>query len=542
MSGFATPFAPVADPDAPETRRPIRRALLSVFDKTGLTGLATALHEAGVELVSTGSTASTIASAGVPVTRVEDLTGFPECLDGRVKTLHPRVHAGILADTRRPEHLAQLAELEVEPFDLVVVNLYPFSATVASGATADECVELIDIGGPSMVRAAAKNHPSVAVVIDPARYAEVAAAAAEGFTLAERRRLAADAFAHTAAYDVAVAQWFAQDYAPDAQAQESAFPAFAGSAYERGRVLRYGENPHQGAALYLGAEGAAGRGLAGAEQLHGKEMSYNNYVDADAAWRAAHDQDAPAVAIIKHANPCGIAIGEDIAQAHARAHACDPVSAFGGVIAANRTLTLAAAEQIAPVFTEVVVAPDFEPEAIEVLTRKKNIRLLKVTAADGGRFELRPISGGALAQQTDLVDADGDDATTWTLAAGEAADEATLRDLAFAWRAVRAVKSNAILLASDGASVGIGMGQVNRVDSCRLAVDRANTGDVQRARGSVAASDAFFPFADGLQVLLDAGVRAVVQPGGSVRDDEVVAAAQAAGVTLYLTGTRHFAH
>jgi len=542
MSGFATPFAPVADPDAPETRRPIRRALLSVFDKTGLAGLATALHEAGVELVSTGSTASTIASAGVPVTRVEDLTGFPECLDGRVKTLHPRVHAGILADTRRPEHLAQLAELEVEPFDLVVVNLYPFSATVASGATADECVELIDIGGPSMVRAAAKNHPSVAVVIDPARYADVAAAAAEGFTLAERRRLAADAFAHTAAYDVAVAQWFAQDYAPDAQAQESAFPAFAGSAYERGRVLRYGENPHQAAALYLGAEGAAGRGLAGAEQLHGKEMSYNNYVDADAAWRAAHDQDAPAVAIIKHANPCGIAIGEDIAQAHARAHACDPVSAFGGVIAANRTLTLAAAEQIAPVFTEVVVAPDYEPEAIEVLTRKKNIRLLKVTAADGGRFELRPISGGALAQQTDQIDAAGDDATTWTLAAGEAADEATLRDLAFAWRAVRAVKSNAILLASDGASVGIGMGQVNRVDSCRLAVDRANTGDVQRARGSVAASDAFFPFADGLQVLLDAGVRAVVQPGGSVRDDEVVAAAQAAGVTLYLTGTRHFAH
>ncbi|MDM8085611.1 bifunctional phosphoribosylaminoimidazolecarboxamide formyltransferase/IMP cyclohydrolase [Cellulomonas cellasea] len=542
MSGFATPFAPVADPDAPDTRRPLRRALLSVFDKTGLTELATALHAAGVELVSTGSTASTIAAAGVPVTRVEDLTGFPECLDGRVKTLHPRVHAGILADTRRPEHLAQLAELEVAPFDLVVVNLYPFSATVASGATADECVELIDIGGPSMVRAAAKNHPSVAVVIDPARYPEVADNAAEGFTLAERRRLAADAFAHTAAYDVAVAQWFAQQYAPDAQAQESGFPAFAGSAFDRGRVLRYGENPHQGAALYLDAQGAAGRGLAGAVQLHGKEMSYNNYVDADAAWRAAHDQDAPAVAIIKHANPCGIATGEDIAQAHARAHACDPVSAFGGVIAANRPITAAAAEQIAPVFTEVVVAPDFEPEAVEILTRKKNIRLLKVVPADGGQFELRHISGGALAQQTDVIDAPGDDAAAWTLAAGEPADQATLDDLAFAWRAVRAVKSNAILLASDGASVGIGMGQVNRVDSCRLAVERANTGDVDRARGSVAASDAFFPFADGLQVLLDAGVRAVVQPGGSVRDDEVIAAAQAAGVTLYLTGTRHFAH
>ncbi|MFI2755162.1 bifunctional phosphoribosylaminoimidazolecarboxamide formyltransferase/IMP cyclohydrolase [Cellulomonas sp. P22] len=542
MSGFATPFAPVADPDAPTTRRPIRRALLSVFDKTGLTELAAALHAAGVELVSTGSTASTIAAAGVPVTRVEDLTGFPECLDGRVKTLHPRVHAGILADTRRPEHLAQLAELDIAPFDLVVVNLYPFSATVASGATADECVELIDIGGPSMVRAAAKNHPSVAVVIDPARYAEVAASAAEGFTLAERRRLAAEAFAHTAAYDTAVAGWFAQEHAPDAAAQESGFPAFVGGTWERGRVLRYGENPHQDAALYLGQDGAAGRGLAGAEQLHGKEMSYNNYVDADAAWRAAHDHDAPAVAIIKHANPCGIAIGSDVADAHAKAHACDPVSAYGGVIAANRPVTLAAAEQIAPVFTEVVVAPSFEPEALEVLSRKKNIRLLTVVPAAAGRFELRPISGGALAQQTDRVDAAGDDVATWALAAGEPADDATLRDLEFAWRAVRAVKSNAILLAHDGASVGVGMGQVNRVDSCRLAVERANVGGVDRARGAVAASDAFFPFADGLQVLLDAGVRAVVQPGGSVRDEEVVAAARAAGVTLYLTGTRHFAH
>ncbi|HEX5333815.1 MAG TPA: bifunctional phosphoribosylaminoimidazolecarboxamide formyltransferase/IMP cyclohydrolase [Cellulomonas sp.] len=539
MSHELTPLAPVADATAAATRRPLRRALVSVYDKTGLAELASALHAAGVELVSTGSTAATIANAGVPVTKVEELTGFPECLDGRVKTLHPRVHAGILADTRRTEHVQQLAELGIEPFDLVVVNLYPFSATVASGAGPDECVELIDIGGPSMVRAAAKNHPSVAVVIDPARYGAVAAAAAEGgFTLAERRSLAADAFAHTAAYDTAVAAWFAAEYAPDAAAAESGFPAFAGASWTRGNVLRYGENPHQGAALYLDDDGAAGRGLAGATQLHGKEMSYNNYVDADAAWRAAHDHDGPAVAIIKHANPCGIATGTDIAAAHAKAHACDPVSAYGGVIAANATLTLAAAEQIAPVFTEVVIAPDFEPAALELLSKKKNIRLLTVTSASPRPFELRSVSGGVLAQQTDRIDAAGDDPTTWTLATGEAVDAATLADLAFAWRSVRAVKSNAILLASDGASVGVGMGQVNRVDSCRLAVERA--GD--RARGSVAASDAFFPFADGLQVLLDAGIKAVVQPGGSIRDDEVVAAAVAAGVALYLTGTRHFAH
>jgi phosphoribosylaminoimidazolecarboxamide formyltransferase / IMP cyclohydrolase len=539
MSHELTPLAPVADATAAATRRPLRRALVSVYDKTGLVELASALHAAGVELVSTGSTAATIASSGVPVTKVEELTGFPECLDGRVKTLHPRVHAGILADTRRPEHVEQLAELGIEPFDLVVVNLYPFAATVASGAGPDECVELIDIGGPSMVRAAAKNHPSVAVVIDPARYAAVATAAAEGgFTLAERRGLAADAFAHTAAYDTAVAAWFAGQYAPDAATLESGFPAFAGASWTRAHVLRYGENPHQGAALYLDDDGVAGRGLAGATQLHGKEMSYNNYVDADAAWRAAHDHDGPAVAIIKHANPCGIATGTDIADAHAKAHACDPVSAYGGVIAANGTLTLAAAEQIAPVFTEVVIAPDFEPAAFELLSKKKNIRLLTVTSAPSRAFELRAVSGGVLAQQTDKIDAAGDDPTTWTLATGQAVDAATLADLAFAWRSVRAVKSNAILLASDGASVGVGMGQVNRVDSCRLAVERA--GD--RARGSVAASDAFFPFADGLQVLLDAGIKAVVQPGGSIRDDEVVAAAAAAGAALYLTGTRHFAH
>ncbi len=522
-----------SQPSSAADRRPVRRALVSVYDKTGLPALATALHAAGIEIVSTGSTAAMIAAAGVPVTGVEQLTGFPECLEGRVKTLHPRVHAGILADTRKPDHLAQLTELDIAPFELVVVNLYPFTETVASGADFDACVEQIDIGGPSMVRAAAKNHPSVAVVVDPAAYDVVIESVQDGgFSLAERRALAAQAFAHTAAYDVAVAQWFAGQDGTDG------FGDFAGAAWERQAVLRYGENPHQGAALYR--EPGEPTGLAGAEQLHGKEMSYNNYVDADAAWRAAHDHDAPAVAIIKHANPCGIAVGSDVADAHAKAHACDPVSAFGGVIATNTVLTRAAAEQIAPVFTEVVVAPGFEPGALEVLTQKKNVRLLQATPpVRGAVTEWRPISGGVLVQQRDQVDAAGDDLTTWTLAAGPAADDAVLADLAFAWRAVRAVKSNAILLASGGASVGVGMGQVNRVDSCRLAVERATP---ERARGAVAASDAFFPFADGLQVLLDAGVRAVVQPGGSIRDEEVVAAAQAAGVTMYFTGTRHFAH
>jgi phosphoribosylaminoimidazolecarboxamide formyltransferase/IMP cyclohydrolase len=543
MSHELTPLTPVADPSAPSTRRPIRRALVSVYDKAGIVELATALHAAGVELVSTGSTAATIARAGVPVTKVEDLTGFPECLDGRVKTLHPRVHAGILADTRRPEHLAQLAELGVEPFDLVVVNLYPFTATVASGAGPDECIELIDIGGPSMVRAAAKNHPSVAVVVDPSSYGGgVDAVRAGGFTLAQRARLAAEAFVHTATYDVAVASWMADVVAPtdDVDGEATGFPAWVGATWDRAAVLRYGENPHQRAALYTDGHGAPG--IAQARQLHGKAMSYNNYVDADAAWRAAHDHDGPAVAIIKHANPCGIAVGTDIADAHAKAHACDPLSAYGGVIAATRPITVAAAEQIAPVFTEVVVAPGYEPEALEILRRKKNLRLLVLEDAPAPGVQLRPIGGGLLVQDVDRIDAAGDDPTTWTLAAGAPADAATLADLAFAWRSVRAVKSNAILLASGGASVGVGMGQVNRVDSCRLAVERANAQGAERARGSVGASDAFFPFADGLQVLIDAGVRAVVQPGGSVRDDEVVAAAAAAGVSLYLTGTRHFAH
>ncbi|MBW8767185.1 MAG: bifunctional phosphoribosylaminoimidazolecarboxamide formyltransferase/IMP cyclohydrolase [Geodermatophilales bacterium] len=514
-------------------RTPIRRALLGVYDKSGVEELAAGLAAAGVELVSTGATAARIAAAGVPVTPVEQVTGFPECLEGRVKTLHPAVHAGILADRRKPEHVEQLEELGIAPFDLVVVNLYPFTETVASGASPDECVEQIDIGGPAMVRAAAKNHPSVAVVVDPARYGDVlAAVAAGGFTLEERQRLAAAAFRHTASYDIAVASWMGNVVGADDDG--SGFPGWVGASWERAEVLRYGENPHQRAALYRGLQ----PGLAHAEQLHGKQMSYNNYVDTDAAWRAAHDHDDPCVAIIKHANPCGIAVGADIASAHRKAHACDPTSAFGGVIAANREVDLTMAEQVAEVFTEVVVAPSFTDDALAVLTAKKNIRLLRLPHLPGAGAEMRPVSGGLLLQTVDRIDAPGDDPTTWTLAGGEPLDAAGLDDLVFAWRAVRAVRSNAILLAHDKSTVGVGMGQVNRVDAARLAVTRA--GD--RATGSVAASDAFFPFADGLQVLLDAGVRAVVQPGGSVRDAEVIAAAKAAGAPLYLTGTRHFAH
>ncbi|MEU5809063.1 bifunctional phosphoribosylaminoimidazolecarboxamide formyltransferase/IMP cyclohydrolase [Streptomyces sp. NPDC047718] len=523
-----------AESSTTSSKRPIRRALVSVYDKTGLEELARGLHEAGVSLVSTGSTASRIADAGVPVTKVEELTGFPECLDGRVKTLHPRVHAGILADLRLDSHREQLAELGVEPFDLVVVNLYPFRETVASGATPDECVEQIDIGGPSMVRAAAKNHPSVAVVTSPARYADVLAAAkAGGFDLGARKRLAAEAFQHTAAYDVAVASWFTNAYAPE---PEAVLPEFLAGAWDRKAVLRYGENPHQAAALYT--DGQSG-GLANAEQLHGKEMSFNNYVDTEAARRAAYDHDEPCVAIIKHANPCGIAIGADVAEAHRKAHACDPLSAFGGVIAVNRPVTVQLAEQVAEIFTEVIAAPAYEEGALAILSKKKNIRVLRVDGSPHQPGDLKPISGGAVLQQSDVFQADGDDPKHWTLATGEALAPEELAELAFAWKACRAVKSNAILLAKDGASVGVGMGQVNRVDSAKLAVERAGA---ERAQGSYAASDAFFPFPDGLEILTAAGVKAVVQPGGSVRDEQVVEAARAAGVTMYFTGTRHFFH
>jgi phosphoribosylaminoimidazolecarboxamide formyltransferase/IMP cyclohydrolase len=520
------------------TQIPIRRALISVYDKSGLEELAAGLHAAGVEIVSTGNSAARIAAAGVPVTPVEELTGFPECLDGRVKTLHPRVHAGLLADIGNSQHVAQLVGLRIESFQLLVSNLYPFEATVASGASPEQCVEQIDIGGPAMVRAAAKNHGSVAVVTDPSRYADVLAAlAAGGFTPDQRRALAAEAFAHTAAYDVAVASWFASAYAPDETAREAGWPRVAGALWRRADVLRYGENPHQRAALYT-RPGAAD-GIATAELLHGKAMSYNNYVDADAARRAAYDFAEPCVAIIKHSNPCGIAVGADLADAHAKANACDPVSAFGGVIAANGPVTATLARQIKDVFTEVVIAPEFDAEALDILSASKNVRLLRCAPPrPGAAIELRLVTGGMLLQSADRVDEPGDDPANWQLKAGEPVSQEVLADLAFAWKACRSVKSNAILLAAGGASVGVGMGQVNRVDSARLAVQRA--GD--RAAGSVAASDAYFPFPDGFEILAQAGVRAVAEPGGSIRDHLVIAAAEAAGIPLYFTGVRHFYH
>ncbi|HEX7354084.1 MAG TPA: bifunctional phosphoribosylaminoimidazolecarboxamide formyltransferase/IMP cyclohydrolase [Mycobacteriales bacterium] len=516
------------------TRIEIRRALVSVYDKTGLDELARGLHAAGVEIVSTGGSASAIAALGIPVTPLAEVTGFPEILDGRVKTLHPRIHAGLLADTRNPEHRATLVEHGIAPFQLVVSNLYPFRQTVAAGASEDETIEQIDIGGPSMVRASAKNHGSVAVVTDPADYPLVLAALdAGGFDLAGRRALAARAFAHTASYDVAVAQWCARRLAPSAPNE---WPAFTGMALERAEVLRYGENPHQGAALYVDHD--VPPGLAQAVQVHGKAMSYNNYVDTDAARRAAYDMAEPCVAIIKHANPCGIAIGDDVADAHRRAHACDPTSAFGGVIAVNRPVSLAMAVQVAEIFTEVIVAPAYEDGAAEVLSKKPSIRVLTCPDPVGAATEFKQISGGVLVQEVDRIDAAGDDPVNWSLQAGVPLDAEALAELGFAWRAVRSVKSNAILLTQDRATVGVGMGQVNRVDAARLAVMRA--GD--RAKGSYAASDAFFPFADGFEVLAEAGVAAVVEPGGSVRDNLTIEAAQKAGVTLYFSGTRHFFH
>ncbi len=579
-------------------RKPIRRALISVYDKTNLEELGQELANAGVEIVSTGSTAKVLAATGVSVTPVEQVTGFPECLGGRVKTLHPMIHAGILADLRLPAHVKELEDLGVRPFDLVVSNLYPFEETIASGANFDECIEQIDIGGPTMVRAAAKNHANVAIVTSPDQYVGLYEALQLGGTTAqERHKLAAAAFAHTRDYDFAVADWFASQLLPEGCNGNCAgcrcdgdetFPEVMVPVWAKQKELRYGENPHQRAAVYVNASQDFEDldpdewqilGIAGAKQLGGKEMSYNNYGDSDAALRAAYDHpDQPCVAIIKHANPCGIAVGQDIAEAHRKAHACDPVSAFGGVIAANREVSAEMAKQIKPIFTEVIVAPAYSEEALEILQTKKNLRILEVIPPDRGDIEIKQVSGGLLVQERDDVDSPGDNPANWTLAAGEAVDEATLADLVFAWHAVRAVKSNAILLVKDGASVGVGMGQVNRVDSAKLAVERANTlgsretGDAaradsaqvnsaqvnfaggarasdvigeqteERARGSVAASDAFFPFADGLQVLIDAGVKAVVQPGGSIRDEEVIEAANAAGITMYFTGNRHFFH
>jgi phosphoribosylaminoimidazolecarboxamide formyltransferase / IMP cyclohydrolase len=510
-------------------KKQIRRALVSVYDKDRLIELGKALSFAGVEILSTGSTAKNLADAGIAVTEVSAYTDFPEIMGGRVKTLHPRIHSGILADQNNPAHLAAIADLDIAPFDLVVINLYPFAATLASGANFEECIEQIDIGGPSMLRGAAKNHGSVAVICQTSQYDQLLdAIKSGGFTELERRQLALEVFRTTAEYDLAIANWLG-----NSDGQE--LPDWFGQIWHKENSLRYGENPHQSAAIYSG--GAPG--IVGAQQLHGKEMSFNNYTDAEAAWRAVLDHRDPAVAIMKHANPCGVAVCElGVAVAYQHAHECDPVSAFGGVVAANRTVDLAMAEPLSKIFTEVIIAPDYEADALELLMKKPSIRILKCDVTSINALELRPVSGGVLLQSTDLIDAEGDSPTHWKQVSGEAVDMQTMKDLEFAWRSVRSVKSNAILLAKGTASVGIGMGQVNRVDSARLAVSRA--GD--RVKGSVAASDAFFPFADGLQILIDAGVTAVVQPGGSVRDEEVIAAAQTAGIAMFFTGTRHFSH
>ena len=510
-------------------RKPIRRALVSVYDKSRLIEVGSALNAAGVEILSTGSTAKNLADAGIPVTEVSQYTAFPEIMGGRVKTLHPRIHSGILADQNNPEHLAAIAALDIAPFDLVIINLYPFAETIASGAGFAECIEQIDIGGPSMLRGAAKNHGSVAVISDPSQYDQlITAISAGGFTEAERRQLALEVFRTTAEYDLAIANWLGES-------ESNELPDWFGQIWSRKSSLRYGENPHQNAAIYSGATS----GIVNAQQLHGKEMSFNNYTDADAAWRAVLDHRDPAVAIMKHANPCGVAVCElGVAVAYQHAHECDPVSAFGGVVAANRKVDLAMAEPLSKIFTEVLIAPDFDEDALELLMKKPSIRILKCDVTTINPLELRPVSGGMLLQATDVIDAHGDSPAQWNQVSGDPVDLQTMKDLEFAWRSVRSVKSNAILLAKMTASVGIGMGQVNRVDSARLAVSRA--GD--RVKGSVAASDAFFPFADGLQILIDAGVTAVVQPGGSVRDEEVIAAAKAAGIAMFFTNTRHFSH
>ena len=507
-------------------RKVIRRALISVYDKTRLVEIGKALQEANVEIISTGSTCKTLIENGVKATEVSEYTGFPEIMGGRVKTLHPRIHSGILADQNNPEHLAKIAELEIAPFDLVIINLYPFAATIESGADYAECIEQIDIGGPSMLRGAAKNHGSVAVLSNPNQYDDLLKALQNGgYTLAERKELAIEVFRTTAEYDATIAMWLADD---------GGFHPWMAHIWRASGTLRYGENPHQAAMVYS----ANTPGIVNSKQLHGKEMSFNNYTDADAALRAAYDHKEPAIAIIKHANPCGIAIGKDIASAYIAAHQCDPVSAFGGVVAANRTVTKEMALPLSEIFTEVIVAPGYEDEALEILKQKANIRILSTELSSYGPLEPRSISGGLLVQTADLINAEGDNPKNWKQVSGDLVSSEILADLEFAWRAVRAVKSNAILLAKNGAAVGVGMGQVNRVDSAKLSVARA--GD--RARGSVAASDAFFPFADGLEILINSGITAVVSPGGSMRDDEVIAAAKAANIALFFTGTRHFSH
>jgi phosphoribosylaminoimidazolecarboxamide formyltransferase / IMP cyclohydrolase len=529
-----------------EERLPVRRALVSVFDKQGLDRLAAALGAAGVEVVSTGSTAATLEGHGLAVIRVEELTGFPELLDGRVKTLHPKVHAGLLADRARPGHRAELEAAGIAAFDLVVVNLYPFEDTVADPDVEPAlAIERIDIGGPAMVRAAAKNHTWVAVVCDPADYPLVETALTTGgTTLHERRTLAAKAFARTAAYDTAVATWMTAPGPATLDGlqspQDPPGPRFSEELTIGGRLrqtLRYGENPHQGAAFYA-VEGPEGPwGLGAATQVAGKELSYNNLLDADAALAlAAEHAGRPFATIVKHTNPCGAAFGATLEEAYAGALDGDPVSAFGGVVGLSRPLDAATAKRIAGIFTEVVVAPGFDEEALAVLAGKRSLRLVRADLArPAGWLAVRSVAGGLLAQEPDPG---ADDPAGWALQAGDPPGPELLADLALAWSVAGHVKSNAIVLARDGRVVGVGAGQQSRVDSVRIAVVKAG----ERARGAVAGSDAYFPFPDGVEALAAAGVLAVAQPGGSVRDPEVTAAAAATGITMLHTGRRHFRH
>jgi phosphoribosylaminoimidazolecarboxamide formyltransferase/IMP cyclohydrolase len=506
------------------TLRPTR-ALISVYDKTGLVDLARALDAAGVELVSTGSTAAVIAEAGVSVTPVSEVTGFPEILGGRVKTLHPAIHAGILADRDVPEHATTLDEHGIAPIDLVVSNLYPFERTVADPAVSDTAaIEMIDVGGPTMVRAAAKNHAHVAIVVDPSDYAMLAEhVAGDGIDAAIRRRLAAKAFTHTATYDAAIVSWFAGD---------ELLPSTRVDVWHKVGDLRYGENPHQPAAFY---QPSVARGLSAAPPQQGKALSYTNLLDADAAWRMATAFDEPCVAIIKHTNPTGIAVADALAAAYPPALAGDPVSAFGGIVGCNREVDADTARQIIEVFTEVVVAPGYSPEAREIFAQRRNLRLLEVAAGDVDVVQAQTVVGGLLVQRPDLG---VDEIAGWKVVTRAAPTAAQRAVLAFAWQACRHVKSNAIVLAADRAIVGVGAGQMSRVDSVELAVRKA--GD--RAKGAVLASDAFFPFRDGPDAAIAAGVAAIIQPGGSKRDEDTIAACDEAGIPMLVTGQRHFRH
>ena len=507
---------------------PVRRAIVSVADKGGLVPFGQALAGLDVEIVSTGSTAALLSETGVPVVAVADVTGFPEMLDGRVKTLHPAIHGGVLADKRNPEHLDQLEAQRIVPVDLVVVSLYPFREAVASGAGFEEVIEQIDIGGPTLVRAAAKNFESVGVVVRPERYESVVSEIRRkgGLTRDTRLALAREAFAEIAAYDGAIAAWFGS-------AAEGGLPAVLSLSYEKVGDLRYGENPHQRGALYRG--GLSAGLVTDARVLQGKEMSFNNWLDAEAAWLLAGDLAGPAVAIIKHHNPCGAAEAADLAGAYRAALASDPVSAFGGVVGLSDVADRAAAAAISEVFTEVVVAPGFAPEALEVFAGKQNLRLVEASPPSGGDLEVRPVSGGALVQDRDAL---AEDPAEFKVVTSRQPTEAEWADLRFAWTVGARTISNAIVLASGRATLGVGAGQMSRVDSVEIAARKAG----ERAKGSVLASDAFFPFRDGIDRAAEAGVAAVIQPGGSVRDEEIVAACDEHGMAMVFTGTRHFRH